>query len=578
MGSWRLALALSCCLFVLAPSTAAQIGSGGTVPVGAALKDAVTKSRLTAPGSTAFHLKATVSPANSYNAQFSAEIEEYWVSPEKWRRTIRSKDFDQTVIVNGRLRFEQNSSGYYPKWLNDIVSALFDVVPSQIVQEIGRVDREVPVPGGPGKYHVGYSPTATDGKVTMSWGGAIDFDNRTGLLEWISGTGFAAGFKEYKLFEGKMVARLIETFPPVPGGDVVTRVTELRELEHADDGLFAISEPTPAGEQVRIVQVPEVEYRKLAISPPVMEWPAVKSRPTSGILTTYIVTDRSGQVRDCKFIISNNMTLADGTCDLVKKWRFKPFLVDGVPAEVETTMTFAYDAELTGSQAKFEAASFYFKHGRDLTYPRTDGSPSFHMKGTFEGRGPLASYRGSYEEIWIGPNRWWRQVTMGNLNAVESRIDDDHYGPVADGAIGDAKSAAVVQRVFSLFGAEFPGYAYFSPDTDWQMTEVKFDNIPVLRVSMGPTEGLGSNEFPRAYYFDEKGLVRARTMSHEAITYSEFVEFAGKEVPRQIDSKVDGARVLGAHIDVLEPTQDRPDKFFVLPAVKPKEWLRPSPW
>ena len=109
-----------------------------------------------------------------------------------------------------------------------------------------------------------------------------------------------------------------------------------------------------------------------------------------------------------------------------------------------------------GDQAKYQAASYYFKRGRDLTYPRTDGSPPFHLKETLFNRvfgKPSRNIRG----VLARPNRWRREVKIGGLEAVESRIGDDRYAEQLPPGV-----APLVTRVFNLFEAEFPGYAYYS--------------------------------------------------------------------------------------------------------------------
>jgi|HubBroStandDraft_2_1064218.scaffolds.fasta_scaffold60733_1 hypothetical protein len=544
------------------------------VPVSQALENALKHSRLGTPGSAPFHLRAVSEPANSFIAPYRAEIEEYWISPEKWKRTIRSVDFEQTVIVNGDLRFEQDSTDYFPKWLNDISNALFEVVPPETFAEVSKIDGRVPPSDQkPGEWTVRYSPSSSNGNLTATWGGSIAFYRRFGLLSHVFGKGFSAVFDQYQPFHGLMVSHLIETFPPIPHGDIKTTISELEDLKEPDQGMFMVAQPTPPEKQLHMVQIPEDEYRKLEIDAHEMKWPPVKVRPTTGTLATYIVTDRTGRVREASFIISNNMTLAEGAVEVVKQMRFKPFLVDGVPLQVETTMTFPFETTLEGDQAGFQAASYYFKRGRDSTYPRTDDSAPFHLRGRFEGAGIFSGFNGTYEETWIAPNRWKRQVTIAEATYVESRIDDDYYKQaVAPGV------ARVVDRVISLFTGEFPGYAYYSPDTDWHMANVEFENLPLLRVAMGRMGDDGKMDWSRGYYFDEMGKVRARTNGPETISYGQFAEFAGKQVPRRIDSKFNGLTALTAYIESIEPAKPRPDDFFALPGVHPKDWVRPSPW
>jgi hypothetical protein len=65
-------------------------------------KKAVERSQITAAGSRPFVLKAkVVEITNLANSSYHAEIEEYWVAPDKWRRTVKTSNFSQTLIVNG---------------------------------------------------------------------------------------------------------------------------------------------------------------------------------------------------------------------------------------------------------------------------------------------------------------------------------------------------------------------------------------------------------------------------------------------------------------------------------------------
>ncbi|MGH9500930.1 MAG: energy transducer TonB [Terriglobales bacterium] len=530
-----------------------------TIPVGLAVQNAIKLSRLTVPGENPFHLKATSHPANSFIPDYTAEIEEYWISPDKWRRTIRSKTFEQTIIVNGPKRLEKSSDDYYPKWINDIVIAILEAAPQHLLNDIEQLPDTV-VPGKAAS--VRYQPSSTDGTVTNAWWGSVDLAPN-GVLKWISGKLFSAGFKNYTDFHGKSIPQVVETFPPIPHGDVNTEV-EVSDFSPSDESMFAIETPTPAKDQLRLVAMNEIEYRKTAIDPPVMKWESVSRRPTTGVLSLYIVTDKAGKVREAEFITSNNMALRENAEALVKQWRFKPATVDGVPVQVETTMTFAFDTSIEGDQAKYQAASYYFKRARDLTYPRTDGSPAFHLKGTFAWTGTSGSRQGTYEEFWYAPNRWRREVAVGRLKVVETRIDDDHYLQRSPSEI-----ASVVRGAIDLFGAEFPGYEYYSPDWDWHMDDVKLEDKPCVRVSMGPVDNLPAGQYPRAYYFDSDGLVVARSQSKYRISYEDFQPWATKQVPRRMTLKVADAVVVAARVKVLEPARPQEDGFFRIPDVEP---------
>jgi hypothetical protein len=48
------------------------------------------RPQLTLPGSRPFHLQATLVETTNPKSQYQAKIEEFWLSPTKWRRTIES--------------------------------------------------------------------------------------------------------------------------------------------------------------------------------------------------------------------------------------------------------------------------------------------------------------------------------------------------------------------------------------------------------------------------------------------------------------------------------------------------------
>src|ERR1700693_4034967 len=91
---------------------------GKTVALSDVAEHAVKQSQLTLPGSPAFHLKASIVETTNPTSEYQANVEKYWISPAKWRRTIQSPNFSQTLIVNGDKVSEQNKGDYYPWWLS----------------------------------------------------------------------------------------------------------------------------------------------------------------------------------------------------------------------------------------------------------------------------------------------------------------------------------------------------------------------------------------------------------------------------------------------------------------------------
>src|SRR5438128_860723 len=79
----------------------ALANDGDKISLADAAQRAVQESNLTSPGSKPFHLRATIAETGEPGSDYHAKIEEYWVSPSKWRRTIESPDFSKVLVVNG---------------------------------------------------------------------------------------------------------------------------------------------------------------------------------------------------------------------------------------------------------------------------------------------------------------------------------------------------------------------------------------------------------------------------------------------------------------------------------------------
>jgi hypothetical protein len=116
--------ALAC--FLAAPLFA---NDGNTVLLADLGDHAMQQSQITLPGGKPFHLKVTIAEKDSRVSDYQATVEEYWVSPTKWRRTITSRDFSQTLVTDGESVFEEDKGDYYPVWLNHFATAIFDPLP-----------------------------------------------------------------------------------------------------------------------------------------------------------------------------------------------------------------------------------------------------------------------------------------------------------------------------------------------------------------------------------------------------------------------------------------------------------------
>jgi hypothetical protein len=73
-----------------------------------------------------------------------------------------------------------------------------------------------------------------------------------------------------------------------------------------------------------------------------VSWPPLKDGPLEGNVTTIIVVDREGKVREMRGVVSENSGVNETGKQAVAAMRFKPFVVDGVPVQVMSQFTLPF--------------------------------------------------------------------------------------------------------------------------------------------------------------------------------------------------------------------------------------------
>jgi hypothetical protein len=303
-------------------------------------KRAIERSQITLPGARPFVLRAKVMEStNRANTNYNAEIEEYWVAPDKWRRVVKTPSFSETLIVNGDKTNEQIAGDYYPNWLRTIVAAIFD--PASAMKEgFGSSN-----PTGMGEkfcqrftFMAGVAPVSN--KVFSTF--CLD----DGLIDFVAKPGYVAIYKNYRNFAGKQVARTITE--DIESGTVLeATIEELKELKSPDEALFMVQEPSVP---LQTIRADEQTLRGLAVIAPDVVWPAGHGGADKGTLSLYVCLDRAGHVREIYELNSSNPGLSDVARDQVMKWQFKTASSQGVPVQVESILTFAFNTAVVDSK------------------------------------------------------------------------------------------------------------------------------------------------------------------------------------------------------------------------------------
>jgi len=308
------------------------------------LSDLARRTSLTSSDSRPFHLQGKIVETTNPESGYQGEIDEYWISPSKWRRSVQSPDFSQTVIQNGDKYVEENRGAYYPIWLRTLVDSVVD--PARMLgtlrqSDLGRFGTTGKIATMCKRLEERVGASSAQNTVFSNF----CFTDSPAILESALTPGHGVQFKDYKSFEGKMIARhLVST--PESGTTIEAKITKLTPLGDVDESLFNVPQSTPLTGQIRTIQISGEKAQQMYADAPSIVWPTTRGGKISGVLSVYASADRTGQVREVWPLNSDNPNLDDSVREQVMKWKFKPAVNNGAPVQIETILTFPFQTKL----------------------------------------------------------------------------------------------------------------------------------------------------------------------------------------------------------------------------------------
>jgi len=310
---------------------------------------------LTAPGAAPFHLKAEISIKQMPKAQ--GVIEEYWVSPTKWRRTISVPTFAQTTIVNGDSYYEKNEHAsspveYFPVGLQVLAQALVQPIPDGLLQGLKTSKVKMDFYGGKLS-----NTNICDGDMVKT--GARGAQNSLWLSVCFAGNppiirSITEPFYELKLEDQQPFGKLMVARHLVVGEDWSmtweAKVSDLSELTTPDDSLFVAPENTPKESRFQAMVAQEEVFRGVFKNVPEPAWPAVSHGDLSGVITMYVSIDREGYVAEAWPATGGaSAEIAEAASKHVGGLVFPRKAEDKRFLQLETMLTFAYKTQRAAS-------------------------------------------------------------------------------------------------------------------------------------------------------------------------------------------------------------------------------------
>lgn len=526
------------------------------------IKKAVERSTLDQPGTKAFHLKATVAPSfeRDKDSGRTGEVEIWWASPTRWKREIRAPEFHQIEIVDGAHDWQKNEGDYFPQWLQQTAEELIRPIPplKEVLEQADRAEiRRI----GPMTNLNWTTPSGTP-EVRNILRSYVALQNNTGLLLYAGGLGWGAEFKDYADFHGRMIARTVNVGSP----QVTAKITTLEDLGAIPLDFLDTTGKDGDPQPLRTVLVDETSLRKNLLPVEPASWPPLQDGPLQGNVTSQIVVDRGGKVRQIGTPVSENSGVNEAGRQLIDAMHFKPFLVDGVPVQVMSQVTIPFKTTRPVGTEAFDSARNYFEHGRHISFPAFGNGTPYVLHAAFDAKARDGTVsKGQYEDIWLSDTQWRREVSFAKSRYVRSRNADKTY-QFADGE--DSGLLRLVMKVME----PIPAIDTFV-ESDWRIKRDTVDGVPTVRVLAGyeSPEGKLDAEQARGYWFDDTGLLVKTYFTGLETQRFEFEDFAGAKIARRIDVLKDGNLGLRIRVTDVSPAGAIPAKNFEF---KGHEWTR----
>lgn len=307
------------------------------------LSSADTGSALDAPDVKPWHLKLSVQLFDEKGQPAdNGTIEEWWSSPEVDRREYKTSSYTATEIRKDGKLYRTKDAGSPPYYLDLLrIQAIHPMPTSSEIEQstpelrkvpFGKVNLECFMLSQPIKWAAtiptGLFPTYCFVKGDNSLRASYEFGQQTVLRNRLA------------IFQSRTVAYDIAVFSDKT--KVASSQILVLEGSSLPDNEFAISDDSTE-QNLSAVKVSSGMVAGNIISKPQPIYPeSAKQRHISGAVIMHAIIGTDGHIHSLNLVSAPDPDLAISAIAAVRKWTYKPYMLQGVPVDVETTITVNY--------------------------------------------------------------------------------------------------------------------------------------------------------------------------------------------------------------------------------------------
>lgn len=413
-----------------------------------------------------------------------------------------------------------------------------------------------------GSTYFSWTEMSTNGTVQKGMGAALALTRNTGLLFYGGGLGWGGMYHDYQSFHSRMIARTVSWGTP----EVTAKVTTLEDLRDVPSDFLDARVPGGDAVLLHTAVVGELALRKNLLTPESVTWPPLQDGPLEGVLTTTVVVDRSGKVREIGTIVSDNPALDGAAKKAIMSMQFKPYLENGVPVQAVSRITMPFKTIRPAGVESFESAQTYFQRGWHAGFPAAGNGPPYLLRATFQAKVNTGQVEdGEYTDTWKTADGWRREARIGNSEYVRTRHGSKRYELVK------GPDAALLRLVLKVI-EPIPAIDTFT-ESDWKVKRDAVDGMNTIRVLAGyeSPSGAPDPEQARAFWFDDTGKLVKVFFSGLETQRSDFEDFGGMQVAHQIKVFRNGALAMLIHVTEVTSAGTVSESAFELHG---HEWQR----
>jgi TonB family protein len=299
------------------------------------LKDLARANSLDVEGTQPWHLRMTFH-LNDLNGKpkENGTIEEWWVSPQARRLEVRSSSYNLTIPSDPSAPSEsapgKRESYLVKELLNQIVHPIpdykdfKDLDVTEALRTFGKVSLTC----------IGVQQA----KLKSSTPPLTQFcftPGSTLLRAHLDAAQFGAVRNDMVTFRGISLGR--DNTLMYGHNEAISGHLDTLESFHPDGSIvLTTSAPPPT--------IPSVVLAGKIIKKTVPEYPFyARQQHIAGTVLLSAIISKQGTIADLDVVASPDATLTSSAIDAVKRWTYQPYLLNGQPTEVDTTITVNYN-------------------------------------------------------------------------------------------------------------------------------------------------------------------------------------------------------------------------------------------